>query len=50
MAIEGIFYIYAQVTDLQRAKQFYGETLGWKLHTDEQLRIPAMMTGYSART
>lgn len=36
MAIEGIFYVYAQVADLQRAKQFYGETLGWKLHTDEQ--------------
>jgi catechol 2,3-dioxygenase-like lactoylglutathione lyase family enzyme len=35
MAIEGIFYVHAKVTDLQRAKQFYGETLGWKLHTDE---------------
>ena len=35
MAIEGIFYVYAKVTDLQRAKQFYGEVLGWKLHTDE---------------
>jgi len=36
MAIEGIFYVYVQVADLQRTKQFYGETLGWKLHTDEQ--------------
>ena len=36
MAIEGIFYVYAQVADLRRTKQFYGETLGWKLHTDEQ--------------
>ncbi len=35
MAVEGIFYVYAKVADLQRAKQFYGEVLGWKLHTDE---------------
>ena len=35
MAIDGLFYIYATVTDLARAKQFYGDTLGWKLHTDE---------------
>jgi predicted enzyme related to lactoylglutathione lyase len=35
MAIEGIFYVYAKVSDLERTKQFYGETLGWKLHTDE---------------
>jgi catechol 2,3-dioxygenase-like lactoylglutathione lyase family enzyme len=35
MTIEGIFYVYAKVADLQRAKQFYGETLGWKLHTNE---------------
>jgi extradiol dioxygenase family protein len=27
MAIEGIFYVYAKVADLQRAKQFYGEVL-----------------------
>jgi predicted enzyme related to lactoylglutathione lyase len=36
MAIEGIFYVYAQVADLQRTKHFYGEMLGWRLHTDEQ--------------
>lgn len=35
MAIEGIFYVHAHVSDLARAKRFYGETLGWKLHTDE---------------
>ena len=35
MTIEGIFYVYAKVADLERAKKFYGETLGWKLHTDE---------------
>ena len=35
MAIEGIFYVYAKVADLQRAKQFYGDVLGWKLQTDE---------------
>jgi catechol 2,3-dioxygenase-like lactoylglutathione lyase family enzyme len=36
VTIEGIFYVHAKVADLQRAKQFYGETLGWKLHTDER--------------
>ncbi len=36
MALEGIFYVYAKVADLERAKEFYGETLGWKLHTDER--------------
>jgi catechol 2,3-dioxygenase-like lactoylglutathione lyase family enzyme len=35
MAIEGIFYVYAKVSDLEVAKRFYGDTLGWKLHTDE---------------
>jgi len=35
MTIEGIFYVYAKVADLERAKKFYGETLGWKLHTNE---------------
>ena len=35
MAIEGIFYIEIFVSDLKRAKQFYGEVLGWKLGTDE---------------
>jgi len=35
MGIEGIFYVYADVSDLERSKRFYGETLGWKLNTDE---------------
>lgn len=35
MAIEGIFYVEIQVSDLARSKRFYGETLGWKLGTDE---------------
>ena len=35
MAIEGIFYIEIVVSDLARSKRFYGETLGWKLGTDE---------------
>jgi catechol 2,3-dioxygenase-like lactoylglutathione lyase family enzyme len=35
MAIEGVFYVHARVSDLARAKRFYGETLGWKLNTDE---------------
>jgi catechol 2,3-dioxygenase-like lactoylglutathione lyase family enzyme len=36
MAIKGIFYVYAEVSDLARSKKFYGETLGWKLNTDEK--------------
>lgn len=35
MAIDGIFYVHILVSDLARAKRFYGETLGWKLETDE---------------
>lgn len=35
MAIKGIFYVRAQVADLARSKRFYGETLGWKINTDE---------------
>jgi catechol 2,3-dioxygenase-like lactoylglutathione lyase family enzyme len=35
MAIEGVFYVYARVSNLARSKRFYGETLGWKLNTDE---------------
>ena len=35
MAIEGIFYVHIHVADLARAKHFYGESLGWKLETDE---------------
>jgi catechol 2,3-dioxygenase-like lactoylglutathione lyase family enzyme len=35
MATKGIFYVFAYVSDLERSKRFYGETLGWKLGTDE---------------
>ena len=35
MAIQGIFYVTAQVADLARAKAFYGDRLGWRLETDE---------------
>lgn len=34
MAAEGVFYIEAFVSDFERSKQFYAETLGWKLNTD----------------
>ena len=36
MAANGIFYVFAYVSDLERSKKFYGETLGWTLGTDEQ--------------
>ena len=36
MAIKGIFYVFAEVSDLARSKSFYGEMLGWKLNTDEK--------------
>lgn len=35
MAIEGVFYVHAQVADIARAKAFYGDKLGWRLDTDE---------------
>lgn len=35
MAVEGIFYVEIFVPDLARSKRFYGDTLGWKLGTDE---------------
>ena len=35
MTATGIFYVFAYVSDLARSKRFYGETLGWKLGTDE---------------
>ncbi len=35
MSIEGIFYVYVEVSDLGRAKRFYADTLRWKLYTDE---------------
>jgi len=36
MTAKGIFYLFANVSDLERSKKFYGETLGWKLGTDEK--------------
>ena len=36
MTAKGIFYVFAHVSDLKRSKRFYGETLGWKLNTDEK--------------
>jgi catechol 2,3-dioxygenase-like lactoylglutathione lyase family enzyme len=36
MAIEGIVYVHAKSGGPRaRARQFYGDTPGWKLHTDE---------------
>ena len=32
--IKGIFYIEAFVSDFEKSKKFYGESLGWKLNTD----------------
>ena len=34
MAIEGIFYVHIHVSDIERAKRFYGEMLGWRLDTN----------------
>jgi catechol 2,3-dioxygenase-like lactoylglutathione lyase family enzyme len=36
MAIKGIFYVFALVSNLERSKKFYGDILGWKLSTDEK--------------
>jgi catechol 2,3-dioxygenase-like lactoylglutathione lyase family enzyme len=36
MAITGLAYVHAEVMDLARSKRFYGETLGWEMHTDEK--------------
>jgi catechol 2,3-dioxygenase-like lactoylglutathione lyase family enzyme len=36
MAVKGMFYVFAEVSDLARSKKFYGETLGWNLNTDEK--------------
>jgi catechol 2,3-dioxygenase-like lactoylglutathione lyase family enzyme len=36
MAIKGLAYVHAEVTDMARSKRFYGQTLGWELHTDEK--------------
>jgi catechol 2,3-dioxygenase-like lactoylglutathione lyase family enzyme len=35
MALDGVFYVFAFVSDLARSKRFYGETLGWTPGTDE---------------
>lgn len=35
MPVQGIFYVSILVSDLERSKEFYAETLGWKLGTDE---------------
>ncbi|HEX5379194.1 MAG TPA: VOC family protein [Phenylobacterium sp.] len=35
MAVQGLFYIHIQVSDLARSKAFYGDALGWGLETDE---------------
>lgn len=35
MAVTGAFYTFIYVSDFERSKKFYGETLGWKLGTDE---------------
>jgi len=35
MAIKGIFYVLAYVSDLERSKAFYRDLLGWELGTDE---------------
>ena len=36
MSVNGIFYVSIHVSDLERSKRFYGDTLGWKLGTDEE--------------
>jgi catechol 2,3-dioxygenase-like lactoylglutathione lyase family enzyme len=42
MTIKGLFYIEAFVSNLEKSKTFYGETLGWKLNTD----LPAVAGFY----
>jgi catechol 2,3-dioxygenase-like lactoylglutathione lyase family enzyme len=36
MSVQGLFYVFIYVSDLARSKKFYGETLGWKLGTNEK--------------
>src|SRR5262245_23996370 len=36
MAVKGIAYVHLEVANLAKSKQFYGETLGWQLNTDEK--------------
>lgn len=35
MSAKGIFYVSLFASDLDRSKKFYGDTLGWKLGTNE---------------
>ena len=35
MGVKGINCLSAHVSDLQRSKRFYAETLGWSIETDE---------------
>jgi len=35
MRAKGIFYVFAHVSDLERSKRFYRDTLGWQLGRDE---------------
>jgi catechol 2,3-dioxygenase-like lactoylglutathione lyase family enzyme len=36
MTANGVFYVFAFVSDFTRSKEFYGKTLGWELGTDEK--------------
>lgn len=36
MTTKGLFYVFLYVSDLARSRKFYGETLGWKLGTNEK--------------
>ena len=35
MSVTGLFYSFIYVSDFERSKKFYRDTLGWKLGTDE---------------
>ncbi len=35
MNVQGLFYVFLYVSDIERSKRFYGETLGWAKGTDE---------------
>jgi len=34
MAVKGMFYVRLFVSDLERSKRFYRDSLGWRLDTD----------------
>ena len=36
MAVKGIFYVLLFVSDLERSKRFYRDSLGWRLDTDDE--------------